>query len=1320
LSNAQQRDVTVTVESLSEDRKTVELQFDSTLRRTLPPLYLNEWMASNGGFIRDEDGDASDWFEIYNAGPFDIDPGGLYLTDNLTNPTQFQIPFGYTIPAGGHFLVWASGKNRRVPPRPLHANFLLATGGESLGLFAADGTRIDAVTFGGQSNNVSQGRLPDGTSNLVFFANSPTPAAANRLGPPPVTFRGFAHTALGAATLQLAGNRLFVGNLGSSGNDGVSVALGGAASFTMALDSLSLNNAGARMTISGGGLSGGVPNFSFGQASLSNSAGVVFVSADFRPIGDPNVLVEVWNAGQFVGSRTLPAGVLGRLTGNVVVTTVGKFSPSGAFPYCIPIDFLFPVTFTPLAGAGGAPLTGTQLRLLSAGAQVPVETIARFDLRFANIGGPVTILDEFRTTPQPVLNIARLPSGQLLLSWRSPNYVLQQAHNVTGPWEDVLGATSPYFTSAARARQFYRLRRDLSPDEVPDIEVPPRLGRIPLARNPALLPQGARGDLPAFDGDPFFVSLPAREETNVSARVILTTLIEPTLRAMGFTRGVNALLLPPDPGVNFPRGNLDGLAQALKFEYDNNPRIAGPQTSNMLNVFLGITQPNTNIDSALLMGEGMTFAQFKAGIERLEIQYPFQQQDGGVPIEHTMLVASRWEGQSVTTIFGTLFNFYAISNRVVIVESNAVAAGIQALGRARGIEQVTCITAEDGPHLLLLPYGANPAGITQMRYVWRMVLRADTVVGSSSFRLWLDAETGQILKMNMGLDFVSARGVVANRDPGRGTANATFQVDPAAGGQYVLSLAGAYNRVDYLNDGYDALDVSISSSMNGSSGSLANFNQAPLNDMAQGICMDGTNPGFQQVNLFATISRGRSVALSLGVWTPYPIAPLTPNIQVTGNCNANDDLNFFVCAGYTDPNCPDFVGANSGLNNALDNTVVSHEMGHTIQERLCEDRPSDWCGVPGCAISVSWQPLHDLADAWADHLESCNCEGGWAAKNTGGLDNSLYCANHNEAGFGPRFHWVDQQFNPASPNDHFPEHRALPGAGNNDYSDMQIATAALWQVRLGMRSKCRPSGTPQYAIRWARALKNTGLTGMSPGDTDTGIYRFLYDLEQKMMDQWATAGSPGGPPAFRHNGAHTANKVAAGFARTGVFLIPFTQLDGDPADPDNGGDAVIDITDNEPGDDYVVNGCPHAENDFLRVGGPAPTFHVWTGPRYKLDGAGGAATFNNPSPCNTKFRVEVSTSETFAAGPGTITSAFFNVDTNPATAGSPEGYGTWTPTNAEWTALQAGGAGSRIYYRARTRRADDTNERLSTLPGNGVWTVPPPYAVITANGMSDY
>ena len=97
----------------------------------------------------------------------------------------------------------------------------------------------------------------------------------------------------------------------------------------------------------------------------------------------------------------------------------------------------------------------------------------------------------------------------------------------------------------------------------------------------------------------------------------------------------------------------------------------------------------------------------------------------------------------------------------------------------------------------------------------------------------------------------------------------------------------------------------------------------------------------------------------------------------------------------------------------------------------------------------------------------------------------------------------------------------------------------------------------------------------------------------------------------------------------------------------------------------------------------------------------------------------MSTDPAFAAG-STINSAWIDVDVDPTTAASAECYGSWTPSAAEWTTLQAGGALSLLYYRARTRDAADGNERLSTEPGNGLWTVSAPYAVITADGQSDY
>jgi hypothetical protein len=59
-------------------------------------LFINEFMADNDGFIQDNFGEYDDWIEIYNAGPNTVNLGGMYLTDNLSDPTEWMIPFGIT------------------------------------------------------------------------------------------------------------------------------------------------------------------------------------------------------------------------------------------------------------------------------------------------------------------------------------------------------------------------------------------------------------------------------------------------------------------------------------------------------------------------------------------------------------------------------------------------------------------------------------------------------------------------------------------------------------------------------------------------------------------------------------------------------------------------------------------------------------------------------------------------------------------------------------------------------------------------------------------------------------------------------------------------------------------------------------------------------------------------------------------------------------------------------------------------------------------------------------------------------------------------
>lgn len=155
----------------------------ATNNATLPPISvsINEWMADNATSLVDPaTGSYDDWFEIYNPSNAVANLAGYYLTDTLTNHFQFQIPPGYTIPPHGFLLVWADNKpsaNTNTNP-DLHVNFKLDKAGEAIGLFAPDGTAVDALTFGAQTTDVSEGRYPDGGAARVFMTTR-TPRTNN-------------------------------------------------------------------------------------------------------------------------------------------------------------------------------------------------------------------------------------------------------------------------------------------------------------------------------------------------------------------------------------------------------------------------------------------------------------------------------------------------------------------------------------------------------------------------------------------------------------------------------------------------------------------------------------------------------------------------------------------------------------------------------------------------------------------------------------------------------------------------------------------------------------------------------------------------------------------------------------------------------------------------------------------------------------------------------------------------------------------------------------------------------------------------------------
>lgn len=132
---------------------------------------LTEILASNASGLTDEDGDRPDWIEIFNPGPDPLPLAGFSLSDDPQRPTQWTFP-KVTLAPNSYLLVFASGKDRRLPSQPLHTNFRLSAEGEFLGLFAPDGTTLVSgfnPSFPEQQPNVSYG-APDLplTQNLLL------------------------------------------------------------------------------------------------------------------------------------------------------------------------------------------------------------------------------------------------------------------------------------------------------------------------------------------------------------------------------------------------------------------------------------------------------------------------------------------------------------------------------------------------------------------------------------------------------------------------------------------------------------------------------------------------------------------------------------------------------------------------------------------------------------------------------------------------------------------------------------------------------------------------------------------------------------------------------------------------------------------------------------------------------------------------------------------------------------------------------------------------------------------------------------------------
>ena len=128
---------------------------------------ISEFLASNDDGLRDANGTAPDWIELFNPGDTAVDLGGWYLTDDPSNPTQWSLPPTPLEPQQ-YLTVFASGCHFPGIECPsaateLHANFSLNADGEYLALIEPDGITVASeygsgeVDYPRQSDDVSYG-----------------------------------------------------------------------------------------------------------------------------------------------------------------------------------------------------------------------------------------------------------------------------------------------------------------------------------------------------------------------------------------------------------------------------------------------------------------------------------------------------------------------------------------------------------------------------------------------------------------------------------------------------------------------------------------------------------------------------------------------------------------------------------------------------------------------------------------------------------------------------------------------------------------------------------------------------------------------------------------------------------------------------------------------------------------------------------------------------------------------------------------------------------------------------------------------------------
>ena len=132
-------------------------------------LYVSEIMSSNSYTIEDEDGEYSDYIEIYNGYDYSINLDGYYLSDDEFEPKKWMFD-EIIIKPKEYLLIFASGKDKEY-----HTNFKLNSERESVILTDNTGNIISKISYQKMQNDISYGYI----KGKYIYTPNPTPKEKN-------------------------------------------------------------------------------------------------------------------------------------------------------------------------------------------------------------------------------------------------------------------------------------------------------------------------------------------------------------------------------------------------------------------------------------------------------------------------------------------------------------------------------------------------------------------------------------------------------------------------------------------------------------------------------------------------------------------------------------------------------------------------------------------------------------------------------------------------------------------------------------------------------------------------------------------------------------------------------------------------------------------------------------------------------------------------------------------------------------------------------------------------------------------------------------